>query len=315
MLIEVVAAKRSAHHAFLLWLGDNYPRSLVFYNNVWPSVPPRLAERRIVHASLSEIDAIHGRDLLQVLREVGAPVLVNFEGRSLASIDWWEERYLREGAGEVRRLLFLRDPLSNVASLAARVQRPTGRAVAGIFAQILAMQSYIEAALAAPKAGARTVVPLVTWQEDASFRMELAGELGLCASELPRTVSLYGGGSSFAQQSFADAGERRALYRRWTAALDEPLFLAPFTDAAFVAAARAYVERIGHGLDVTAADLERVVSAARAEPAADRLRRRTLVPLRRARHHLEQLEREPRRPVREWLRLRSKFAMLAARVG
>ncbi|NBB70423.1 MAG: hypothetical protein GVY33_08880 [Alphaproteobacteria bacterium] len=307
-LVEVVASKRSAHHAFINWFCNHAPRPLVYFNNVWPTSRPRLRHARVAHADLTTTDAALKRSPLELLTTFPLLTVLNFEGRLPLNIDRWNREFLAPRTTKrVRQIVFLRDPVNTAASLAWRTKTHDYVDLFRFFHQIHGIEALLTTALDAP-AAVDEVVPLWRWQEDDGFRRDLAGRWRLRDAALPEDVSRFGGGSSFGDTAFA-GDDRRRLYARWRQALHSPLFLAPFTDDRFCALTRAYIDALGHGADVALADLDTVVRAARGSERAARWKRRFLDGLRAGRALLVELERSPSRPYREYLRARLRLRL------
>lgn len=309
-IVEVVATKRSAHHAFINWFCNHSAQPLVCFNNVWPTPPPRLRHVRVAHADLTTTDAALKCSPLELLTSFPLLAVLNFEGRLLTNIDHWNREFLAPRTPKnLRKLLFVRDPLNTAASLAWRTRTYDYIDLFRFFHQIHAIEDLLTAAVAAPATPvADEVVPFWRWQEDDGFRRDLARRWRLRASALPEDVSRFGGGSSFGDTAFA-GDDRRRLYGRWRQALNSPLFLAPFTDDRFCALSRAYIDALGDGADVALADLDTVVQAARGSERAARWKRRFLDGLRAGRALLVELERSPSRPYREYLRARLRLRL------
>lgn len=309
-LIEIAACKRSAHHAFINWIGNNSAEPIVHFNNVWPTPAPRLGHARVAHADLVTTDAALKGTRLDLLRAFPIRTIVNFEGKLIESINAWNDVTVSPLSEKpLRKFIFLRDPLNNTASLAQRRRRLQYIDLFRFFHQVLALERLLEAVLT--DGWADDVVPLCRWQEDADFRDSLARRLRLIDAALPRDVSRFGGGSSFGDTAFEGDGRRR-LYTRWRAVLSSELFLAPFTDDRFRELTRAYIAQIGGSEDVSAADFDEVVRAARDAPRAARWKRRFLDGLRANRDWIVRLERSPSLPYREYVRGRLRL-LLAVR--
>ena len=308
-LVEVVASKRSGHHAFINWFCDHSARPLICFNNVWPTPRPRLRHLRVAHADLTTTDAALKRSPLELLTSFPLLTVVNFEGRLLTNIDRWNREFLLPRTTKtVRRIVFLRDPVNTAASLAWRTKSHDYIDLFRFFHQIHAIEDLLTTALDAAPA-VDEVVPFWRWQEDDGYRFDLARRWRLRDAALPEDVARFGGGSSFGDTAFA-GDDRRRLYTRWRQASNSPLFLAPFTDDRFCALTRAYIDTYGDGADVAPADLDAVVRAARGSELAARWKRRFLDGLRAGgRALLVELERSPSRPYREYLRARLRLRL------
>ena len=101
------------------------------------------------------------------------------------------------------------------------------------------------------------------------------------------------------------------LYERWRTAISSEVFLAPFTDESFCEITRRYIAEIGLGGDVSVADFDEVVRAARASSRAARWQRYFLDGMRASGDWLVHLERSPSLPYREYVRaqLRLRLAL------
>lgn len=308
-LIQVVATKRSAHHAFLDWICEHVSEPLAYFNNVWPTPRPRLTNLWVANADLRTTEAALRRPRLELLTKFPILTIINFEGRFIENIQKWNHEVLVSDAiKQPIRISFLRDPLNNCASLAKRIKYFHYIDYVRYFQQVCALEKILMVSLEKPSSFFDQVVPLGRWQEDGEFRNRIASHLRLNGSTLPVANSQIGSRSSFGQGSF-EGDERRRLYRRWSELATSGTFLAPFTDPHFVELTRAYIDHIGKGHDIISTDLDKVVGLAQASPTAGRLKRRFLDGLRRSRPLLAELERSPSLPYREFLRARLRVRL------
>lgn len=310
-LIQVVATKRSAHHAFLDWICEHVSEPLAYFNNVWPTPRPRLTNLWVANADLRTTERALQRPRLELLTNFPILTLINFEGRLIENIQHWNQKFLDSNtAKQPIRVSFLRDPLNNCASLAKRIKNFQYIDYLRYFQQVCALEQILVESLGRERSLFDHVVPLGRWQEDCEFRNQIASSLRLKSSTLPAVSSQIGSRSSFGQGSF-EGDARRRLYSRWSELETSGIFLAPFTDPRFVELTRAYIDHIGKGHDIISADLDKVVGLALASPTAARLKRRFLDGLRRSRPLLAELERSPSLPYREFLRarLRGRLAL------
>jgi hypothetical protein len=263
----------------------------------------------VAHADLATTDRALNRSRFDLLCRFPIRAIVNFEGKLPDSVSAWNASTLKPKLNKkLKKVVFLRGPLNNAASLCWRIKRYDYINLFRFFHQIHALEELLGAAAAGHTRSADHVVPLWRWQEDRAFRETLAVDLRLRSAALPDEVSRFGGGSSFGQDRFAD-DDRGQLYRRWRTAISSDLFLAPFTDESFCEMTRHYVAEIGRGGDISLADVDEVVRAARESPRAAHWKRYFLDGLRASRDWLVRLERSPSLPYREYVRARLRLGL------
>lgn len=295
-IFEIISTKRSAHHAFIGWIAENAGRPLLFFNNIVPSLPPRIREAALLNAGDA---AIPQSDLAALLLTGEPDAIINFEGKLVASIEDWNRDYLvRNTVKPVRKIVFLRDPLNTFASLAYRTPDRRFRSLFNYFYQVVAFETIMASVAASPEAYER-VVTMERWQSDAGYRGDLARQLGLETSALPSGVSRYGGGSSFEGASFDPSANASALFERWRRVEEDPLFLAPFADPTSREAIRAYFGLFGKSGRIDAGAVSRLLACALGRADAVRCARDFLAPMRRALPQLVNLEKAHRSPARE----------------
>jgi hypothetical protein len=295
--IEVISTKRSAHHAFITWIADNSDRPMLFFNNVAPSLPPRMREADLLN---SDTD-VHVTDPEKRLLLGPEDAVINFEGKFLSSVERWNACYLSPRLhGTLCRIIFLRDPVNCFASLARRVTRRDARRCIMFFSQVLAFESIL--AGMKDSAAHDRGVSFSRWIADDDYRRDLAHFLRLRGTELPSRVTTFGGGSSFAGMSFEPARDSAALLKRWQTMARDPLYLAAFADDRSVTAMESYFASFGGEKDVGQDAVRELRERALKDVAARRFQRRYLEPLRRARAQLEALDRSYDSRMREFWR-------------
>jgi hypothetical protein len=297
-VVQIISTKRSAHHAFVHWYCRNSRRPITFFNNITLSAPPRLRERETFDGSAPSV-RVKGGNYEPDLLAGSTDVVMNIEGKSPASIRRWTDGYLRARVpGQLRRVVFLRDPVNTLASLAKRCHPRSPRKLFGYFYQVLAMQQTIGQLPDERAEFCDKVVLMTPWLRDPLYRDELAGYLDLNPGAPPAQVTRQGGGSSFNGRAYDPAADGAALHRRWQELERDSLFLAPFADEPSVAAMRDYFRLFGaqEPFDPTTIDILQQ-RAAKDRAAKDHVRQ-ILIPLRRAAYALDAMERAPHQLAR-----------------
>jgi hypothetical protein len=297
-ITEVISTKRSAHRAFSRWFCHNSRRPLAFFNNVSPSGPPRLRELERYREGVPYVasgDADHVNELL----EGDTDVLMNFVGKIPSSVERWNDKYLRSHVnGRLVRVVFLRDPVNTLASLAKRCRPKDFRSLFKYFYQVLALEQIIGQLAKKKSSFCEKVVLMSPWLSDEHYRAEVAGFFDLSPGAPPPEVTRQGGGSSFNGMAY-DSGTNPSLHERWRVMEDNPLFLTLFADPETTDSVRSYFRIFGahESLDPATVDsLEQ--RAAKDDQAADYLKR-LLAPMRRARASLDAMEFAPQPAIRE----------------
>ena len=259
LVTEIISTKRSAHHAFIAWLGLNTDKPVAFFNNVIPSAPPKLRELSFFNATKTA-----GEDeRLRMLLNGDCDALVNFEGKLPDSIERWNSQYLSPRLqGSLRRIAFLRDPINTLASLAKRSRPERFRGRFNFFYQALGIEEMLTHLHYNPSRPCDRVVIFSHWRMNTDYRAKLASELGLRGSNLPSKISPFGGGSSFGGMNFDPVTQVAELFERWRAVEDNPMFLAPFADPAAQTALRYYFPLAGATEIVKPELLERLIARA-----------------------------------------------------
>jgi hypothetical protein len=197
--INVVASKRSGHHAFVEWLRTNAPNPREFRNNL-------------------PLDARYGRVMVEAA-ETGRDLIVNFEGVTRAGLARAQAAQRAAGFAS-ETVVFLRDPLTTIASLVHRKPFPA-LSLASLVRQTEALRVWL-AARRAPEPGLRHV-GYNAWLRDADYRRRAALAFGLVSADPPARITPEGGGSSFGE---ADASDVAALTARWRVLKDDAFFRA-----------------------------------------------------------------------------------------
>jgi hypothetical protein len=287
LVTEIISTKRSAHHAFIAWLGRNTDKPLAFFNNVIPSAPPKLRELSFFNATRNVGDDAR----LRMLLDGDCDALVNFEGKLPASIERWNRDYLLPRLqGKLQRIVFLRDPINTLASLAKRGQPTRFRGRFNFFYQALGIEEMLTHLHDNPSGLCDRVVIFSRWRMNADYRAKLAGELGLKGSDLPSKISPFGGGSSFGGMNFDPVTQVAELFERWRMVEDNPMFLAPFADQASQIAMRYYFSLAGATEIVKPGVLDDLIVRAGQSAEAKAYARDFLQPLRRARGQILRME-------------------------
>ena len=279
LVTQIISTKRSAHHAFIAWLCGNTDRPIAFFNNVIPSTPPKLRELAFFNADRAEDEKAR----LHTLLAGDCDALLNFEGKLPTSIENWNKDYLLPRLeGRLQRIVFLRDPINTLASLAKRSRPQRFRGRFNFFYQALCIEEMLTHLQTDQAKLCDRVVVFSAWRMDGEYRAKLARELGLKSSGLPLHVTPFGGGSSFAGMDFDPATQTAELFERWRAVEDNPIFLAPFADDEAQKAMRYYFQLSGAGEIVKTDVLDRLISRAKKNAQAQAYVREFLRPMRRA---------------------------------
>jgi hypothetical protein len=302
-ITEVISTKRSAHHAFIRWFCQNAGRPIAFFNNVIPSAPPRLRELERYHAGVPEV-APDSVDYVNELLEGDSDVLMNFEGKIPSSVERWNDKYLRPQLvrpmnGKLVRVVFLRDPVNTLASLAKRVRPKQSRSLFKFFYQVLALEQIITSLAQKKSSFCEKVVLMSPWLRDEKYRAEVAQYFQLTPGPPPHEVTRQGGGSSFNGMAYDPGANAAALNERWKAVTDNPLFLSAFADAQTAEAVRSYFRMYGAQEAFDAATIDSFEARAIKEPQAQDYLKRMLAPLRQARATLDAMEFAPQPAIRE----------------
>lgn len=297
-IVQVVSTKRSAHHAFILWYCANARGPVTFFNNITLSSPPRVREREDFDGSAKPVrvrGSHHERELVQGSTDV----VMNIEGKNPASIRRWTENYLRARVpGELQRIVFLRDPVNTLASLARRCRPREADSRFRYFYQVLALQQTLEQLPDARGELCDRVVLMSPWLRDPLYRKQLADDFGLAPGSPPAQVTRQGGGSSFGGRAYDPEADGAALHERWRELEHNPLFLAPFADEPSVAAMQSYFRLYGAQEPFDPAVIAVLQQRAVNDPAAWGYVRRVLAPMRRAARALDAMERAPQQLLR-----------------
>ncbi len=310
LVTEIISTKRSAHHAFIAWLGRNAGKPIAFFNNVIPSTPPKLRELTFFNTTqnVSEDERLH------MLLAGDCDALVNFEGKLPESIERWNSDYLLPRLqSRLHRILFLRDPINTLASLAKRSRPARFRSRFNFFYQALCIEEMLTHLHNNPAGLCDRTVIFSAWRMNSDYRAKLASELGLKGSELPLQVTPFGGGSSFGGMNFDPATQTSELFERWRAVEDNPMFLAPFADQASQAAMRYYFQLAGSAEIVKPGVLDSLVARAEKHDEAKTYAHDFLQPLRRARGQILHMEHARASLMREAWKgvLRARMALRA----
>jgi hypothetical protein len=224
---------------------------------------------------------------------------MNIEGKNPASIRRWTEDYLRARVpGELQRIVFLRDPVNTLASLAKRTNPRKLGSLFNYFYQVLALQQTIGLLPDARAEFCDKVVLMSPWLRDPAYRGEVAAYFGLDPGTPPVQVTRQGGGSSFGGRAYDPHSDGGALHRRWRELESDPLFLAPFADDQSVAAIQSYFRLFGAQEPFDPAMIATLQQRAVNDPAARGYVRRVLAPMRRAASALDAMEAAPQHLLR-----------------
>lgn len=298
-ITEVISTKRSAHHAFIRWFCQNARRPVAFFNNVIPSSPPRLRELERYHGGIPSV-APSSTDHVNELLEGKTDVLMNFEGKIPSSVERWNDKFLKPHVdGQLVRVVFLRDPVNTLASLAKRCRPAQFRSLFKYFYQVLALEQIIGRLAQKKSSFCEKVVLMSPWLRDEAYRAEVARYFDLTPGPPPTELTRQGGGSSFNGMAFEPGKDPGALHERWRVVESNPLFLAPFTDEQTVEALREYFRNFGAHESVDPAVIDSLQERAAKEPAAADYLKRVLAPMRRARGSIDAMEFAPQPAIRE----------------
>lgn len=291
-LTEIISTKRSGHHAFIEWIGAG--SAVVFFNNPAPTSPPRLREA----VRWDGLAAPKGdSERVSALLEGPDNAIVNFEGRQSDSITAWNEAYLSPKlSGNLRRIVFLRDPLNLFASLARRTKKQSPHALFQFYQQALAFESIINA-LETADAFEHCVI-FSAWLTNENYRAKLAEALDIPGGPPPEVVTAFGGGSSFEGRTFDPKVDQNRLFERWRNMVDHPLYLSLFADPALYHAMMRYFIRFAADEHVAPEALDVLARNASANERGKELARGPLTALRNCREQIVRLERSRSRVFR-----------------
>ena len=210
-------------------------------------------------------------------------------------------RYLRPrlNGTRLRRVVFLRDPVNTIASLAKRCRARDFRSLFKYFYQVVAFEEIVRRLATNPSSFCERVVLMSRWLRDDAYRAEVARDFDLTPGPPPRNVTRQGGGSSFNGTAYVPGADQGALHERWRIVTENPLFLAPFADPATIETMRTYFRMFGAQESVDPATVDGLVTRASSESGAAEYVRRVLQPLRRARGQIEAMEFAPQPAIRE----------------
>jgi hypothetical protein len=197
--LNVVATKRSGHHAFIEWFLANSRAPFGFRNNL-------------------PLDRRYGFKMRAAAHE-GRGLIVNYEGVTEAGLARAQAAQ-RDAGFAPESVVFLRDPMTVIASLMHRKPMPA-LTFASLGRQMEALRVWL-LARREDRIGVRHV-SYNHWLRDAAYRGRVACAFGLSAGDPPARVTREGGGSSFGD---ADATDVAGLTSRWRRHADDPLFRA-----------------------------------------------------------------------------------------
>ena len=236
--VVVIALKRSGHHAFVDWILAHAPAPSVFLNNSRPGLEFRSSKAAAVAkvAASSPPEPVSVATAAQIAGDAATSLVVlNYESRFISNVlaHGWLEGVHRHVPRPIRRLVFLRDPLNNLASVVKRVRNGRYSArQAQLGKTALLFRDYVS--LIGNERHFGEPIELVyfdDWLRSVSYRETLARKLGLVGHDMLPEMSQPGGGSSFGALP-TDPDERlSSLKARWVVMSDDPLFLAFFFDA------------------------------------------------------------------------------------
>lgn len=251
VLMELLALKRSAHHAFIEWLCGWKARPTLFVNNVFPSDPPRFGQLTVYQGEKVEMnDLIRFRaDTRTALEQNEHDILINFEGRSTDNIrnfnisapKYW-------GPKQIECVLFLRDPLNNFSSLTKRIVKTSFNQHLKAFYQTLRFCEYMDELKGVHSSTPRLfndVILFTAWQRDESYRRMLADRMELTGTDLKSDVPSFGGGSSFSGVKFDPVKQQEKLFLRWREMQNDPFFLSLFLSERVFNAVETYYDMFG----------------------------------------------------------------------
>jgi hypothetical protein len=250
-MTEIVALQRSGHHAFIAWLCGWKSRPTLFINNVLPYDASHYGqlityhEDQINHKSLSE----YKHDSSLVLMQNEHDIMMNFEGRSTKNIKKFNSglsQYIEKK--NFRCILFLRDPLNNFSSLTKKNAKSIYKKYLNAFYQVSRFCDYV-ADLQKSNAGSgklfHETILFTPWQLDENYRRILATKFGLDGIDLKRSVSAFGGGSSFQGVGFDPLKDQQNLFTRWKEMRHDPFFLSLFLSDRVMHAIEVYYSMFG----------------------------------------------------------------------
>lgn len=316
-LMEMIALKRSAHHAFIDWLCGWKDRPTLFVNNVLPSDPPRFGQLTIYQGDKIDVDTLtrYREDTRNALAQNQHDTLINFEGRLIENIrkfnaivpHYWGEK-------RIDCVLFLRDPLNNFSSLTKRLIKTSFNEHLKVFYQTLRFCEYMDE-LKGSKTGAPKlfddVILFTAWQRDENYRRKLATKMGLTGSDLKGGVPSFGGGSSFSGVRFDPINEQQKLFSRWREMQTNPFFLSLFLSDRVFQSVEAYYDMFGDVEHEGKATVHELRMSAQANPEAIRLCRIWMQGFEKSHAIYDGLERENASIVRRFWRayIKSKIGV------
>jgi hypothetical protein len=282
-ITEVISTKRSAHRAFIRWFCQNAARPVAFFNNVSPTSPPRLRDLEHYDRGKHSVES-QATDHVNELLEGKSDVVMNFGGKIPSSVERWNHKFLRPRVkGRLVRVVFLRDPVNTLASLAKRCLPSDSRSLFKYFYQVLALEQMVQQLAEKRSTFCEKVVLMSPWLRDEKYRADVARDFNLTPSPPP--------GDPVANPP--------ALHERWRIMEGNPLFLAPFADARTSDAARDYFRLFGEHESIDPDMIDALRRRAANSPAAADYQKRVLLPMRRARASLDAMEFAPQPAIRE----------------
>ncbi|MBC8050850.1 MAG: hypothetical protein H7X92_12015 [Chitinophagales bacterium] len=317
VLMEMIALKRSAHHAFIEWLCGWKDRPTLFVNNVFPSDPPRFGQLTVYQGDKVDMDALISfrANTRNALAQNEHDILINFEGRSTDNIRKFNT-VMPQYWGEKRMdcVLFLRDPLNNFSSLTKRIVKTSFNQHLKAFYQTLRFCEYMDelkgAQSGAPKLF-NDVILFTAWQRDESYRRALADKMGLTGTDLKGEVPSFGGGSSFSGVRFDPIKEQEKLFSRWREMQADPFFLSLFLSDRVFQSVETYYDMFGEVEHEGKAAVHELRKSAQANPEAVRLCRIWLQGFEKSHAIFDGVERESVSIVRRFWRayIKSKIGV------
>lgn len=315
--MEMIALKRSAHHAFIEWMCEWKARPTLFVNNVFPSTPPRFGQLTVYQGDKIDMDDLtrFRSDTRNALTQNEHDILINFEGRSTKNIrkfnaampEYW-------GKKQTVCILFLRDPLNNFSSLAKRIVKTSFDQHLKVFYPALRFCEYMDelkgAQSGAPKLF-NDVILFTAWQRDESYRQALARKMGLTGTDLKGGVPSFGGGSSFSGVKFDPLKEQEKLFLRWREMQNDPFFLSLFLSDRVFQAVETYYDMFGEVEHDGKSAVHDLRKSAEANPDAVRLCRIWLNGFEKSHAIFDGVERESVSVVRRFWRayIKSKISV------
>jgi hypothetical protein len=286
--IIVIALKRSGHHAFIDWLLAHAPAPTVFLNNSRPGFEFRGGKQTALGkaADAEPATPVSVEAAVVMARDRATRrVILNYENRFVGNVlkRGWSSSAPESG---VQRLVFLRDPLNNFASVVKRVRNGRYNArQAQLGKTALLFRDYASLMQDPERFGAHIgPVHFDDWLVSEDYREVLAARLRLAGNDLPEDTSEAGGGSSFGALAATPGARLSQLKRRWVEMAKDPLFLAFFCDPETVSACERFYAAKGEdeGIDnvralaVTARQSAEIGSLHRRYMQIGPLRRRVL---------------------------------------